>query len=468
MDTRLRHLTLGLAAGLAAVPLVSAVPANAASGLVLERSGPARSVSFTAARDGEALLGLTVAAPGVSWARKGAEAALVAVSVDGRHVTDLLVPAAGPTPRTLGLGGVRHGRHKVTFRFAKGSAPAARRVLLSKPKVRQPKDDQLVLRHAPVVVGRTLNATGGPGGDPYQNAYTDAPLIAWHETRPAATPGHKILEYSVIWSNEDGGTDTPALMARWGRTTDIEWVYRVEVDAAGNRVADTAVYQAPEHQTLKFTGRYEGDHPVMQTCTLNNNMCDTVTPDAELRFLLDTTSTRPDDRAREYLMDQTPWTYRITAQEMDREGKIENPSSPDTPAVGDLRTYLYLEFSKTTGAPTGTGSAPGVSIGVRLKKDPARLYRSDHSVPSWSISRDGSPATTIELPAGTTVADIASVEAVRQPTGAGDNGASATVTAIRRGFFLDRDYLPQSGSSITWTGSVTVSPSTPTAQIWHS
>ncbi|MEV5571433.1 hypothetical protein AB0L06_15395 [Spirillospora sp. NPDC052269] len=468
MDIRLRHLTLGLAAGLAAVPLVTAPPASAASGLVVERSGPARSLSFTAARDGEAVIGFTVAAPGVSWARKGAEAALLAVEVDGRHVTDLLVPSADPTPRTLGLGGVRHGRHKVTFRWAKGSAADAKRVVLSKPKVRQPKDDQLVLRHAPVVVGRTLDTSGKPGGDPYQNGYTDAPLIAWHETLPAATPGHKVLEYSVIWSNEDGGTDTPALMARWGRTTDIEWVYRVEVDAAGNRVRDTGVYQAPEHQTLRFTGRYEGDHPVMQTCTLNNNMCDAVTPDAELRFLLDTTETRPADRAREYLMDQNPWTYRITAQEMDREGKIEKPSSPDTQAVGDLRTYLYLEFSKTTGAASGAGSAPGVSLGVRLKSDPSRLYRSDHSVPSWSVSRDGSPATTVELPTGTTLADVVSVEAVRQPTGDGDNGASATVTSIRRGFFLDQDYLPQAGSGISWTGSVTVSPSAPSAVLWHS
>ena len=37
----------------------------------------------------------------------------------------------------------------------------------------------------------------------------------------------------MIWSNEDGGTNTPALMARWGRTTDIEWIYRVVLDRAG-------------------------------------------------------------------------------------------------------------------------------------------------------------------------------------------------------------------------------------------
>ncbi len=133
----------------------------------------------------------------------------------------------------------------MTLRFA-GSAPAARSVDLRQVGVRM--SDALALRHAPIVVGRT----GWPFGDPYQNATTDAPLIAWHETRPAATPGHRVIEYSLVWSNEDGGTDTPALMARWGRTTDIEWVYRVEVDASGDRVDGTAVYQAPLHLTLKF------------------------------------------------------------------------------------------------------------------------------------------------------------------------------------------------------------------------
>ncbi len=32
----------------------------------------------------------------------------------------------------------------------------------------------------------------------------------------------------VIFSNEDGGTATPALLARWGRTTDIEMAYEEE------------------------------------------------------------------------------------------------------------------------------------------------------------------------------------------------------------------------------------------------
>ncbi|MGC4952560.1 hypothetical protein ACLQ2P_04985 [Actinomadura citrea] len=473
MRSRARHAVLAVTgAVLAGAPLaLTASPAHAASptrsagspGTInVHRGGPARSLPFTARRDGEAVISFTASAPGVSWVRGGAESAVVSIAVDGRHVTDLVVPSSDPIPRSLGLGRVGKGRHKVTLRFAEGSAPAASRVTLRRPAVRMPEADALALRHAPVVVGRT----GWPFGDPYQNATTDTPLVAWHETRPAATPGHKIIEYSVVWSNEDGGTDTPALMARWGRTTDIEWIYRVEVDASGRRVDGTAVYQAPMHLTLKFTGRYEGDHPLLQTCTQNNNMCDVISPDPPLRFLLDAAGTRPDGRAREVVMDREPWTYRIAAQEMVREKKIENPSDPATREVGDQRTYLFVEFAKTTGAATGSGSVPGVALGVRLKSDPSRLYRSDHDEPTWSIDRDGAVATTVELPEGTRVSDIAGIEALRRPTGTGDNGAPATVTSINRGFFLDDSFLPQP-SLVAWKGSVTLTQANPSAVLWR-
>ncbi|URN00101.1 hypothetical protein LUW76_40545 [Actinomadura madurae] len=471
MRSRARHAVLAMTgAALAGAPLALAVtPARAAApahvagaAIIVHRGGPARSLPFTAGRDGEAVISFAASAPGVSWARAGAESAVVSIAVDGRHVTDLVVPSSAPIPRRLGLGHVAEGRHTVTLRFAEGSAPAARSVTLQSPRVAMPEADALALRHAPVIVGRT----GWPFGDPYQNARTDTPLVAWHETRPAATPGHRVIEYSMVWSNEDGGTDTPALMARWGRTTDIEWVYRVEVDASGKRVDGTGVYQAPMHLTFTFTGRYEGDHPVLQTCTDNNNLCDVISPDPPLRFLLDASGTRPDGRAREVVMDREPWTYRIAAEEMLREGKIEEPSDPATREVGDLRTYLFAEFAKTTGAATLPGSAPGVALGVRLRSDPSTLFRSDHDEPTWSVERDGAAATTVELPEGTTVSDIASIEAIRRPTGWGDNGAPATVTSINRGFFLDDSYLPRP-SSIAWTGSVTLTPAEPSAVIWR-
>jgi len=434
--------------------------------IVVSRSVPAVSFPVRARVDGEALLSLTVRAPGADWAVAGRESAVVAVLVDGRLVTDLVIPSADPTQRQMGLGPITRGLHRVTIRFDRAATPGGvDRAVLSKlglNVVNRRVRGFDVAAHAPIVIGRTMPALGSPN----QNATTDAPLIAWHETRPAPTPGHTVVEYSVIWSNEDGGTDTPALMARWGRTTDIEWIYRVELDEHGDRVPGSDVYQAANHATLQFTGSYVGNHPMLQTCTENNNMCDQVTADARLRFLLGTDQTRPAERAREVLMDRNLWTYPVMAAEQVREGKIEATPDSATPAVGDQRTYLWIEVDKDTGTASGTGSAPGLSLGVRLKGDPV-LYRSDHNHPDWSIARDDPAATTVELPAGAGAADIAEIVALRQPTGVGDNGAPVNVTSINRAFFLGQNYLP-GASFLAKRLAVTLTTDSPTATIFSA
>ena len=51
--------------------------------------------------------------------------------------------------------------------------------------------------------------------------------------RARADPRGERLRYSVVFSNEDGGTPSDRLMATWGRLTDIEYVYAVERDTDG-------------------------------------------------------------------------------------------------------------------------------------------------------------------------------------------------------------------------------------------
>ena len=316
-------------------------------------------------------------------------------------------------------------------------------------------DVALVLRNAPVLYGRNIAALG----DQFQSSTTDTPVFEYHEILPAQTPGHKVIQYTVIWSNEDGGTNTPDLMARWGRTTDIEWAYRVEVDAQGKPVPGTGVYQAPNHATLNFAGAYEGSRPLLETCTSNNNLCDTV--DDPMRFSLAPLATLPAGQPREYLMDTNPWIYPVMAQEMTREGQIESPSDPATPAVGDQRTYLYLAVTHTA-SPSNQAGNVGLSIGVRLKGSDT-LYTSHHAIPSSSITREGAAATTIELPAGTEPSDVAEVVGLRTPVT--ETGASLTVTRITRAFFLQQDYLP-GDSFIDWTGEKTLTQAAPETALW--
>ncbi len=84
--------------------------------------------------------------------------------------------------------------------------------------------------------------------------FTDLPLLMWYEIAP--TPRGRQYRYSVIFSNEDGGTQTDRLMATWGRTTDIEFVYGVELDDSGRILAEE--FQGPGHEVPAFKGQHEG------------------------------------------------------------------------------------------------------------------------------------------------------------------------------------------------------------------
>jgi hypothetical protein len=309
-----------------------------------------------------------------------------------------------------------------------------------------------------VLYGRALKALGGR----FQNNRTDTPLVAWHQTLPAAKQGHSVIEYSVIWSNEDGGTNTPALMAQWGRTTDIEWVYRVEVNAHGKRVPGSGVIQAANHVTRKFRGKYDGTHPLIQTCTSNNNVCDKVTD--PMRFALSTREVLSSSRPREHEMDVHPWTYQVMAREMIREHQIEAPSDPLTVGVGDQRTYLYVAVDHDT-APSSSAASIGLAVDVKLKLDPT-IYESNHDITGWTILRNGPAATTVELPVGTRPADVESISVRRVAVDSStDDGATLTVTRLQRAFFLRSGYRPES-SFASWRGTATLTTGNPTAVIW--
>ncbi|MDP9242138.1 MAG: hypothetical protein M3O84_03070, partial [Actinomycetota bacterium] len=309
--------------------------------MTVSRSHPGATATLSIPAAGEGLLDVAASAPGVWWGTAGAESAVVGISVDGRYQSDLVIPSATPLARTVALGSLSAGTHRLRVRFEtdRSSAGASSATLsLMSVRVVSPGDAGYVaMAHAPILYGRDLAKDGGT----FANATTDTPLLAWHEESAASTPGETVLEYSVVWSNEDGGTSPPALMARWGRTTDIEWIYRVEVDANGDTVSGTGVFQGKNHATRPFNGTTEGGHPILETCTSNNNVCDSKVADP-MRFALDTEQTRAPTRARESLMDANPWTYPIMAAEMLREGQVESPSDPATPALGDQRTYLYL------------------------------------------------------------------------------------------------------------------------------
>ncbi|MCC6589125.1 MAG: hypothetical protein IT168_20685 [Bryobacterales bacterium] len=288
-------------------------------------------------------------------------------------------------------------------------------------------DGDIYQRHAPIIE-RRANAVG---------TQSDIPLFLYVE-QLKDDAGAEYLQYSVIFSNEDGGTETRALMARWGRTTDIEWVYRVWVDAAGRRVR--AMVQGKDHKDTEFTEPFEADHPVLAVITDNNmvGVGGTGRERANLKpVLVDLTGA-----SREKIMDEHPEFYRISAEELEREGR--------TGEIGDSRDYLYVEAEIAS-------QDARVAVWCRLKAG-AQWYSSHRGREAWAIERSGFVRTTIKLPNKSTLDDIAEIGF--ECLGAG----TCEVKQVTKVFLLDSGYRPgpsiwgkrldrqwSAGEMVTWS-----------------
>ena len=110
-------------------------------------------------------------------------------------------------------------------------------------------------------------------------------------------------------------------------------------------------------------------------------------------------------------MDAEPWTYQVMAKEMLREGRLEATHRPGD--AGGLRP-AQLPLPRARHDPRA-GRRRHHARGQGGRR---RWYTSHHAQNSWSIDRDGPAATTIELPAGTTRADVEAIKAIGVPTAA--------------------------------------------------
>jgi hypothetical protein len=283
--------------------------------------------------------------------------------------------------------------------------------------------------------------------------FTDVPLLMWYEVAP--TRRGRQYRYSVIFSNEDGGTQTDRLMATWGRTTDIEFVYGVEVDGSGKVLAEE--FQGPGHEVPAFEGQHEGRHPLLWVST-DNNMVSETGP-TRIRYALEPVKFDLADQAREAVMDANPWTYAVASVEMRREGKIADDPPPGINKIPDPRRFVFVE-----GCGTVANAALAISVGRHQSSvarrqssvDELTWTRSDRGLPEYRISRDDCFTIATPLPAGTRPSDIRAIRVHafdRPPAKSGGPAAPGFVnlTRINKVFMLGESFLP--GRSILhWEG----------------
>ena len=397
----------------------------------------------------EAALEIEARSPGASWARKGFEAAALVVTVDGAYNQDVLLWAGEEFYRyRILLGRLPKGSHTVSVALNEArSAAGARRAEVKSlspvsPSAVPPagaapdsnevdftviplefapvsvQEQNFAIAHAPVLYARPNTF----------DHFTDVPLLMYYEVLREGA--ETVYRYTVIFTNEDGGTQTAALFARWGRGTDIEWVYEVRL-RGGKVVAET--FQGVRHETKDFRGqRTGGGHPLLAVASDNNNFSDLAC--SAVRFAPLPVRARLAAATRESVMDAVPQTYRAMYEELLREGRIS-----DTPAdintVADPREYLYVEAASEQ-----TGAAVAFDVKVGGRDD---VFRSDMGEPRLRIERSGYYRTAVRLPKGVAPDSVESISARCHTHPATASGGTCARLKLVRVLTLGSDFTPR-------------------------
>ena len=403
--------------------------------------------AFVATDAGEAFATVRAGCTGCDWGEAGRETVALTVTLDGNYSQHLpLARGEATADYRIGLGRVAKGLHRLTLdRDPALTAPGAGAATIDVPDITFYNPGQShadpALSMAPILYARE-NTVG---------KFTDLPLLMWYEVVP--TPRGRQYRYSVIFSNEDGGTKTDRLMATWGRTTDIEFVYGVEVDAIGRVLAEE--FQGPGHEVPAFTGKHEGRHPLLWVST-DNNMVSESGP-TTIRYRLEPQPFDLTDQAREAVMDANPWTYAVASVEMRREGKIADDPPPGINKIADPRRFVFVEACGTVG-----NAALALSVGsVRRQPDRDLVWTpSDRGLPQYRITRDECFTIATPLPAGTRAADVRALrvqafERAAEPGAAPTAPNPVTLTRINKVFMLDEHFLPRP-SILRWEGPASI------------
>ncbi|HVW79388.1 MAG TPA: hypothetical protein VHB69_00405 [Mycobacteriales bacterium] len=360
-------------------------------------------------RYGEGIVSLTLAAPGTSWASSLDTSVDVDVAVDG-GASQQVVLFQGSQPAVYQgfVGRMRTGQHCVSLavdpRRSSDLATAKVDVFgISLGVVPRRSPAYLGLTHAPVMYGRSSSAE------------RDAQLITDVTQSPDADGRDIDLSYTVIWTREDVGDGTvPAYeWGLWGRMTDIETVLQ-EVVAPSGRIVKAAYLSCGCEKLPLYpdalpappigseydaayppsgTPKAMGHHLVLRDATGNNDVSPYKT--SRYRFQQVPVMGPRDGQARDVVMDEHPWTYRISNDDVART-TVES-ADPRSLLAGGYPQYLVVDLDVTASA------AQSIAVGVRLRGDPTWWtddYAQTAGVPTtFPFYTGGHGRTVIKLPA---------------------------------------------------------------------
>ncbi|MCW2972047.1 MAG: hypothetical protein JWN72_320 [Thermoleophilia bacterium] len=280
-------------------------------------------------------------APGCDWAVQERAAAIVAVYVDGRYHSSVIVQHERTGAYGVTLGPLAPGLHDVELRAATDLVdPAVALPTVGALRAKQLTGEQAQIdAHAPVVELYNTN----PGSLRSASANGVPVLMLPAVTRHA--DGSKTIEYRVLFTHEEGGTTDPDLLAHHGRAVDSEYCYRVTLDRDGT-VTDER-YQSAVHKWKRFTGTRENGRPVLRVCTPNHMFSERAhvnAGDLRERWSLATTPAISAEQSEYTTMLANPWTWQLMAKELRRGGNIASDDAHrGVREIADPTRYVYLE-----------------------------------------------------------------------------------------------------------------------------
>ncbi len=403
---------------------------NGFSGLGLE-------TVFTSTGNAEAVARIRIDCDACAWDRAGSEGVVFAVTIDDRAPLHFPVVRRGEAEYRVMLGAVASGTHTIkieqdpnlTAASLRGKAVDGLDVAIDQTAAADSTYQALSL--APFVYARPDTV----------GRFTDVPLLMWYEIEP--TERGTRYRYSVIFSNEDGGTPADRLMATWGRTTDIEYVYSVEVDASGAILSEDM--QGPKHEILPFKGQREGRHPLLWVSTDNNMVLDHGT--TAVRYAPAPVLAELTDVSREQVMDANPWTYEVMTKELVREGKIVADAPTGQGTIPDPRRYVFLE---------GCGEAGNNAIAVSVNVDD-KWFSSDRGVTEYRIVRDGCFRAAIPLPGTANARDVRALRVQAFPRKDKPTSTPSRFTRLNTLFALNERFAP-GPRLMRWEGETMLQP----------
>ncbi|MCW2950175.1 MAG: hypothetical protein JWN41_1188 [Thermoleophilia bacterium] len=338
-------------------------------------------------------------APGCDWADQQRAGSIVAVYVDGRYHSSVVVQHERTGGYTVNLGSLAVGSHAVELRAATDlvDARVAQPTVGNLRAVHLTGEQAWIDAHAPLIEMSNTD----PGSARSANANGVPVLMIPAITRHA--DGSKTIEYRVLFTHEEGGTTDHDLLAAHGRAVDAEFCYRVQVDAHGNITGEQ--YQSAVHKWRPFDGTRDNGRPVLRIDTPNHMFSARVHTGESMRerWSIAASPAIANGQSEYVTMLANPWTWQLMVKELRRGGNvtgaIEARRGPRQ--IADPTRYIYLE--QMSAAVRDAAVAAG-TIDVVLRDGRHIAARAPKRMGTGYFSR-----TAIELPAGVDAADVKSI-----------------------------------------------------------